>query len=64
MQTKLFNIEPDKTVRANSSVTKIASKGKPLSKNQQAFNRLTTKISNLKKQVEEAHEKLRTLQAM
>ncbi|MFT3949027.1 MAG: hypothetical protein QM763_18830 [Agriterribacter sp.] len=64
MQTKLFNIEPDKAVQANSGVAKIVSKGKPLSKNQQAFNRLTKKIANLKKQIEEEHEKLRTLQIL
>ncbi|MBX2924447.1 MAG: J domain-containing protein [Chitinophagaceae bacterium] len=62
MQTKLFNIEPNKAVQANNSITKIVSKGKPLSKNQQAFNRLTKKIANLKKQIEEENEKLRTLQ--
>lgn len=64
MQTKLFNAEPGKTDQVNKSVAKIVSKGKPLSKNQQAFNRLTTRIANLKKQIVEVNEKLHTLQAV
>lgn len=64
MQLDLFNFnaEPDKEVKAKNGIIKIVSKEKPLRKNQQAFNRLTTKIANLKKEIDEMNEKLRFLQ--
>ena len=64
MQLDLFNSEPDKEVKPKSGVIKIVSKEKPLSKNQQAFNRLTTKIANLKKEIDKVNEKLHLLQSM
>ena len=62
MQLDLFNAEPDKEVKATNGIIKIVSKEKPLSKNQQAFNRLTTEIANLKKEIDEVNERLRFLQ--
>jgi hypothetical protein len=62
MQKSLFNTEPDRAVKKTNAIAKITAKGKPLSKNQQAFNRLTIRIANLKKEIEEVNDKLRVLQ--
>ncbi|MCC6288467.1 MAG: hypothetical protein IT249_11330 [Chitinophagaceae bacterium] len=62
MQASLFDSYPVDSTKIKRGIVRITGKGKPLSKSQQAFNRLTARIAALKKEIEKANENLRGLQ--
>ncbi len=59
MQQSMFGDE-----KKTNTVLRVALQKKALTKNQQAFNRLTTRISNLRNEIESADVKLRHLSGL